>query len=155
MTITAAGECEIVLTRVFEAPREMVFDAMSKPELVRRWLLGPPGWSMVVCEIDLKVGGGYRYAWRSAAGTEMAMSGVYKEIVPNERVVSEESFDVGCEGQAGRQVVTAVLTEVEGRTTLTCTIVFPTKAARDATLTSGMERGVAASYERLAELVAT
>jgi len=153
LTITTPGDREIVLSRVFDAPRDLVFEALSKPELVKQWLLGPPGWSMIVCEIDLKVGGGFRYVWRDSKGAEMAMRGVYREIVPNQRVVSEDSFEFGCEAQAGKQVATTVLTEDQGRTTFTCTVVYPSKAARDATIASGMEKGVAASYARLAQLV--
>jgi len=85
LKVTAPGDREIVMTREFNAPRRMVFDAFTKPELVKQWLLGPPGWSMPVCEIDLKVGGAYRYVWRrDSDGTEMGMGGVYREIVPQE-----------------------------------------------------------------------
>src|SRR5205814_27542 len=83
-----------VMTRVFDAARALVFDAHTKPELVKRWLLGPPGWSMPVCEIDLRVGGKYRYVWRhNTKGTQMGMGGVYREIVAPERIVSTERFD--------------------------------------------------------------
>ena len=81
---------ELLITRVFDAPRNLVFDAWTKPELVRRWLLGPPGWTMPVCEIDLRVGGACRYLWRNADGTEMGMRGVIREIVPPERLVATE-----------------------------------------------------------------
>ena len=144
-----------MLRRVFDAPRELVFDAFTQPELLRRWMLGPPGWSMVVCEIDLTVGGKYRYVWRNGDGTEMGMHGVYREIVRPERVVNTQTFDFGCDAQSGEAVGTAVLTERDGRTTLTTTVLYPSKEARDSTLASGMERGVAASYDRLAELLAT
>src|SRR4030081_468454 len=93
LTITAAAEREIVMTRVFRAPRELVFDAHTKPELVKRWLLGPDGWSMPVCEIDLRVGGSFRYVWRHGNGNEMGMRGVYREIVVPERLVATEKFD--------------------------------------------------------------
>src|ERR1700740_2690854 len=93
LTLTTPTEREIAMTRVFDAPRRLVFDAMTRPELVKRWLLGPPGWSMPVCEIDLRVGGTYRYVWRGADGTEMGMRGVYREIAPPERLVATESFD--------------------------------------------------------------
>src|SRR5438552_6864533 len=80
--IEPAGDREIIMTRVFDAPRKLVFDALTKPELVKRWLLGPPGWAMPVCEIELKLGGTYRYVWRRDAGeTEMGCGGVYREIV--------------------------------------------------------------------------
>jgi uncharacterized protein YndB with AHSA1/START domain len=155
LNVTTPTDREITLTRVFDASRSLVFEAMTRPELIKRWLLGPPGWSMPVCEVDLRVGAGYRYVWRGPDGNGMAMHGVYQEIYAPERVVSTESFEFGCDAQSGEQRVTAVLTEEGGRTTLTCTILYPSKEARDATIASGMERGVAASYDRLAELAAS
>jgi uncharacterized protein YndB with AHSA1/START domain len=152
--VTTPTDREIVLKRVFDAPRVLVYDALTKPELLQRWLLGPPGWSMVVCEVDLKVGGRYRYVWRNADGTEMGMHGVYRELVRPERIVNTETFDFGCEAQSGEAVGTAVLNEQDGRTTMTTTVLYPSKQARDATIASGMERGVAASYDRLEHLLA-
>src|SRR5438552_19195158 len=91
LQLTAPGEREIVMTRVLDAPRKLVFDAFTKPELLKQWLLGPPGWSMPVCEIDLRIGGRYRYVWRrDTDGTEMGCGGVYCEIVPPERLVHTE-----------------------------------------------------------------
>ena len=93
LQITTPSDREIAMTRVFDAPRRLVFDAFTKPELVKQWLLGPPGWTMPVCEIDLRVGGQYRYVWRRESnGKEMGMGGVYKEISPPERLVSTESW---------------------------------------------------------------
>jgi uncharacterized protein YndB with AHSA1/START domain len=155
LKIAAVGEREIVITRVFDAPRHLVFQAMTEPELLKRWMLGPPGWTMPICEIDFKVGGKFRYLWRSDDGTEMKMSGVFREIVPNERVVNTATFEFGCAPQAGEQVGTAVLVEENGKTTLTSTIVYPSKEARDGTIASGMSKGVAASYDRLAELLSS
>src|SRR3989454_4488921 len=93
LQITTPSDREIAMTRVFDAPRSLVFDAFTKPELVKQWLLGPPGWSMPVCEIDLRVGGTYRYVWRHANGNEMGMGGVYREIVAPERIVATQKFD--------------------------------------------------------------
>ena len=155
LQVTTPTDREIVMTRAFDAPRRLVFDAMSKPELLRRWLLGPPGWTMVVCENDLKVGGAFRHVWRGPDGQEMAMRGVYREVVAPERVVRTESFDFGCDAQSGEQLGTAVLTEQGGRTTLTLTLLYPSKEARDGAIASGMEHGVAAGYNRLAELLAS
>jgi predicted enzyme related to lactoylglutathione lyase/uncharacterized protein YndB with AHSA1/START domain len=153
LNVTTPTDREIVMTRSFDAPRALVFNAMTKPELLKGWLLGPPGWSMVECENDLKVGGEFLHVWRRGDGTEMSMSGTYREIVPPERVVRTESFKFGCDGQAGEQLATVVLTEQDGKTALTLSVLFPSKEARDATIASGMERGVAASYERLAEML--
>ncbi len=155
LKITTPTDREILITRVFDAPRNMVWDAMSKPELLKRWLFGPDGWSMVVCDDDLRVGGAFRWVWRGPGGAEMAMRGVYREIVPPERVVRTESFEFGCDPQAGEQLATLVLTEQGGKTTLTLTVLYPSKAARDGAIASGMERGLAAGYDRLEELLAS
>src|SRR5256886_1630941 len=152
--LTAPGERDIVMTRVFDAPRQLVFDAHTKPELVKRWLLGSPGWSMPVCEIDLRVGGKYRYVWRhDRNGTEMGMGGVYREIAAPERIVNTERFDEAW--YPGEAVGTLVLSELAGKTTITQTVLYQSREARDAVLKSGMERGVATSYDRLAELLAS
>ena len=153
LKMTAPRDREIVMIRVFDAPRTLVFDAFTKPELVKRWLLGPPGWSMPVCEIDLKVGGAYRYVWRHADGREMGMGGVYREIVPQERLVCTELFDEAW--YAGEALVTNVLVEQGGKTTLTVTSRFETRETRDGVLKSGMESGVAVSYDRLEQLLAS
>jgi uncharacterized protein YndB with AHSA1/START domain len=154
LELTTPTDREIVLTRVFNAPRRLVFEAFTKPELLKRWLLGPPGWSMVVCEVDFRVGGSFRYVWRNDDGKEMAMHGVYREIAPPARTVHTESFDFGCESQSGEQLVTSSLVEHDGKTTLTATILYPSKEDRDATIASGMEHGVTASYDRLEEVLA-
>ena len=94
MQVTTPSEREIAMTRVFDAPRSLVFDAWTKPELLKRWLGVRGGWSMVVCEVDLKVGGTYRFVWRKGLdGPEMGMGGVYREVVRPERLVATESFD--------------------------------------------------------------
>src|SRR6266436_32588 len=153
LQITTPGDRELAMTRVFDAPRRLVFDALTKPELVKRWLLGPPGWTMPVCEIDLKVGGAYRHVWRNTKGKEMGMRGVYREIVPQERLVCTELFDEAW--YPGESLITTTLVERGGRTTLTSTILYVSQEARDGVLKSGMESGVAASYDRLAELLAS
>jgi len=153
LQIKANGDREIVMTKVFDAPRKLIFDAFTKPELLKQWLLGPPGWSMPVCEIDLRVGGRYRYVWRrDSDGTEMGCGGVYREIVPPERLVHTEQFDNPW--YPGESLITTLLDEQQGKTTLTATMLYESRAARDGILKSGMESGVAASYDRLAELLA-
>ena len=153
LKLTTQGDREIVMTRAFHAPRRLVFDALTKPELVKRWLIGPPGWSMPVCEIDLKVGGSYRYVWRHTDGKEMGVRGVYRDIVPEERVICTERFDEAW--YPGEALLTTTLVEQDGKTTLTSTVLYVSKEARDGVLKSGMENGVAASYDRLAELVSS
>lgn len=154
LKVAAQGDREIVMTRVFDAQRQLVFDAFTKPELVKRWLLGPPGWSMPICEIDLKVGGTYRYVWRrDTDGTEMGMGGVYREIVAPQRLVCTEKFDESW--YPGEAVDTVVLVEQRGKTTLTQTVLYESREARDIVLKSPMEQGVTASYDRLEELLAS
>jgi uncharacterized protein YndB with AHSA1/START domain len=153
LKLSARGDREIVMTRTFDAPRNLVFDAFTKPELVKQWLLGPPGWSMPVCEIDLRVGGKYRYVWRNVNGNEMGMGGVYREIVAPERIVATEEFDESW--YPGGALGTLVLVEQGGKTTLTQTVLYESREAREAVLKSPMEQGVAASYDRLAELLAS
>ena len=154
LKVTTRGDREIVMTRTLNAPRPLVFDAFTKPELVKRWLLGPDGWSMPVCEIDLRVGGSYRYVWRrDRDGTEMGMGGVYREIVAPERIVSTEKFDESW--YPGEAVGTLVLVEQGGKTTVTQTVLYESRDARDGVLKSPMESGVAAGYDRLEKLLAS
>ncbi len=154
LQITTPSDREIMMTRVFNAPRRLVFDAHTKPELVRRWLLGPDGWTMPVCEIDLRVGGRYRYVWRKdATGDEMGMGGVFREIAAPERIVNTEKFDDAW--YQGEALDTLVLVEQGGKTTLTQTMLLESREARDAILKTGMEKGVEASYNRLDEVLAS
>lgn len=154
LEITTPSDRELAMTRVFDAPRELVFEACTRPELVRRWLLGPDGWTMPVCEIDFRVGGSYRYVWRRGSdGPEMGMGGVYREIVAPEKIVATEKFDDPW--YPGEAVGTLTLVEEGGRTTMTQTVLYESKEARDAVLASPMEQGAARSYDRLAEVLAT
>ena len=148
LNVTARGEREIRFTRAFNAPRRLVFDAYTKPELVKKWLLGPEGWSMPVCEIDLRVGGKYRYVWKNDGdGSEMGMGGVYREVVVPESIVVTEVFDEAW--YPGEALDSIVLTERDGVTTLTQTILYDSCATRDAVLKSPMQTGMAASYDKL------
>jgi uncharacterized protein YndB with AHSA1/START domain len=153
LSVTAAGDREIVLTRAFNAPRDLVFDAHTRPELVKRWLLGQPGWTMPVCEIDLRVGGCYRYVWRSQDGTEMGMGGVFREIVRPERLVATERFDQPW--YPGEALDTTVFVEERGKTTVTLTVLYESREARDGVLKSPMEQGMAVGYDRLEDLLAS
>jgi uncharacterized protein YndB with AHSA1/START domain len=138
------------VTRAFDAPRDLIFDAHTKPDLLKKWLLGPPGWTMPVCEVDLRVGGKYRSVWRSDAdGSEFAIGGVYREIAAPERLVTLEHM----EGMEGNALCTLTLTERGGRTTLVQTMQFATKEARDAALATGMTDGMAQSYDRLEAII--
>ena len=154
LEVSTPTDREIVMTRGFDAPRALVWEAMTRPEYVRRWLFGPPGWEMTVCEDDLRVGGAFRWAWRGPGGESLAMHGVYREVVAPERLVRTERFDMGCDAQSGEQVGTIVLSERGGRTTMTLTLVFPSKEARDGALASGMGHGMSAGYDRLEGVLA-
>jgi len=154
LKLTTSGDRELVMTRVFDAPRRLVYDAHTKPELVRQWLLGPPGWTMPVCEMDVRVGGKYRWVWRKDSdGSQMGMGGVYREVVAPERLVATERFDEAW--YAGESLNTLLLVEKGGRTTLTQTMRYESREARDAVLKSGMESGVVASYDRLDVVLAS
>jgi uncharacterized protein YndB with AHSA1/START domain len=150
-TFATPSDREVVFTRVVNAPRRIVFVAWTNPKHVPKWMLGPEGWTMPVCEIDLRVGGAWRFVWRKSDGMEMAMTGTYREVVPPERLVSTERW-----GPEWPETVNAVvLTETAGRTTITLTITYPTKQARDAALATGMADGMDPSYARLDSLLAT
>jgi len=154
LQITTQGDRELVMTREFDAPRKLVYDAHTKPELVRRWLLGPDGWSMPICEMDVRVGGKYRWVWRhNTNGSEMGMGGTYREVKAPERLVATERFDEAW--YPGEAQTTLVLVEKGGRTTLTQTMRYESKDAREAVIKSGMEKGVAASYDRLEDVLAS
>lgn len=148
LKVTTPTDQEIVLTRVFNAPRRMVFDAFTKPELLKRWF-GPRGWELVVCEIDLRVGGTFRFVLRGPDSRDMGMRGVYREITPPERSVHMESFD----DYPGESQVTTVMVEQGGRTTMTATVLYPSREVRDIVISTGMEHGAAESYDKLAELL--
>lgn len=151
MKLELSGDREIVVTRIFDAPRSLVWDAHTKPELVKRWLSGPPGWTMAVCEMDLRVGGKYRWVWHGPNGEVMGMGGVHREIKPPERLVNTQLFDEDWTG--GEALGTLVLTERLGKTTLTNTIRYSSPEARDGALETPMEQGMSMGYDRLAGLL--
>ena len=144
--VTTPSEREIKVMRRFDAPARLVFDFHTKPEHVQKWLLGPAGWSMPICEIDLRVGGRYRFVWHNdESGVEFGVSGEYREIAAPSRIVQIERMD-GCEGEVKG---TLTLSEAGGRTTLSVNLEFESKELRDRALKSGMTNGMATSYDRL------
>ena len=153
LTVDTPDDLKIVVTRAFDAPRNLVFNCVTTPDLVKRWMTGPPGWTMPVCEIDLRVGGKYRYVWRNTEGQDMGMGGIYREISRPERIVSNELFDEDWTG--GETVATMTLAERDGRTTLTTTVAYSSTAARDAALRSGMTEGMEMGYANLDALLET
>jgi uncharacterized protein YndB with AHSA1/START domain len=160
LEVTTPSDLEIEMTRFFDAPRQLVFNAMVKPELLRRWLIGPPGWTMTICEVDLKVGGKYRCGWQREAGAApppdcenvpdaFEVHGIYREIVSPEKIVATEYM-----GPGDGSLVTQVLLDENGRTKFTQTMRFHSQEERDAALKSGMAEGTAMSYHRLADMLA-
>jgi uncharacterized protein YndB with AHSA1/START domain len=151
LKVTTPSDREVAMTRVFDAPRHLVFEAWTKPDLVKRWLYGPQDWRLAVCELDLRVGGAARFVWRHSDGKEMGMSGVFREIAPPDRLVFTEIWDEDWTG--GEALNSIIFTEHAGKTTLTQTVLYSSRAARDGALKTGMEHGAALSYDRLAELL--
>jgi len=152
LQITTPSDRELAMIRSFDAPRGLVWDAWTKPELLRQWLGVRGGWTFAVCEVDLKVGGKYRYVWRGPSGAEMGMGGVFREVAKPERLVATEKFDESWyEGDA---MDTTTFVERGGQTTVTTTVKYASKAVRDAVLKSPMESGVAESYNKLDEVLA-
>ena len=153
LMVTTPSDREIAMAREFDAPRTLVWEAYTKPELIKRWLGVMPGWSMAVCEVDLRVGGGFRYVWHGPGGIEMGMRGAYREITAPERLVSTEVFDQPWyEGEA---VGTLVLTERGGVTTATTTVRYASQAVRDGVLKTPMATGVSAGLDALEVLLAS
>jgi uncharacterized protein YndB with AHSA1/START domain len=146
-TFTTPTDREVVITRVVDAPRRLVWEAWTNPEHLPHWMLGPSGWTMPVCEIDLRPGRAWHFAWRYSDGAEMGMRGVYEEVVPPERLVSTDSWG----GDWPETLNTLLLSEEAGKTTITQRILYPSKEARDAALQTGMKEGMSAGFDRLDE----
>lgn len=162
--VSTPSDREVVVTRTFDAPRELVWDAHTKPELLKRWLLGPPGWSMPYCAVDLRVGGKYRYVWRNDAdGSQFGSYGEHTEVTYPERIGTTERMD-GLDGQpinvespveSGEPSInTLTLTEKDGKTVITVSMLFPSKEIRDMAVGSGMTDGMGMSYEVLDAVLA-
>jgi uncharacterized protein YndB with AHSA1/START domain len=153
LKVTTPSDREIAMTRVFDAPRERVFEAWTKPDLIKRWLGAFNDWTMPVCEVDPRVGGAYRFVWRGPDGRDMGMGGIYREVARPERLVATERFDEPW--YPGQAQVTTTLAEDRGKTTATTTVRYESREARDGVLQSPMREGVAKSYDKLAELLAS
>jgi uncharacterized protein YndB with AHSA1/START domain len=155
--VTLPSEREVKVTRSFKAPRALVYRAYTEPQLVRRWLLGPPGWSMPVCEMDVRVGGAYRWRWRSDQdGNEFGFVGTFREVLPPSKLVHTEAFDPGSVGGGYPDegaIVTVTFTEEAGITTVTSLIDFGSKESRDAAIATGMTDGMEQSYQLLDTLL--
>jgi len=147
--IATPTDREVVVTRTFDAPRTLVFDAYTQPQLLKRWF-GAPGRSLVVCEIDLCVGGAYRFLWRGEGKADVGMRGVHREVVRPERLVRTETWE---DWDAGEIIETAVFAERGGKTTLTSTGLYPSREVRDAVLKAGLEKGTRETFGRLVDVL--
>ena len=151
-TMTLPSDREILIERAFNAPRRLVFEALTRPEHVANWY-GPRAMTLTSCHIDLRVGGAWRYVVRDPAGNDFAFSGEYIEIVPPERLVCTENFEGIPPGHD--YLVTVTLDEQDGKTKLRSHLQYKSPEDRDGHIQSGMESGMRETYDRLAELLAT
>jgi uncharacterized protein YndB with AHSA1/START domain len=155
--VTLPSDREVKVTRSFKAPRALVYRAYTEPELVRRWLLGPPGWSMPICEMDVRVGGAFRWRWRSEDNaSEFGFTGTYRDVQPSSRIVHTEAYDPGTVGggyPGEDAIVTVTFAEDGAVTTVTTLIDFGSKEARDAAVATGMTDGMEQSYQLLDRLL--
>lgn len=152
LQLSLPSDTEILMTRVFDAPRRLVFAALTRPDLLRRWFGGPPGWRLDVCEIDARVGGKYRYVWVGSSGEVMGMGGTILEFVAPERMVADERYDQAW--YEGQGISSIVLTEQAGQTTLRLTVRYESKAVRDHVLSFPAVAGVEMGYDNLAAWMA-
>jgi uncharacterized protein YndB with AHSA1/START domain len=150
-TYMLPSDTEIVVTRVVQAPRRLVFAAHTEPRHIQRWMLGPQGWTMPTCEVDLRVGGSWHFVWRGPDGASLEMRGVYQEVAPPERLVSTESWG----SDWPETLNTLTLTEADSLTTITTQVLYVSKDRRDAALQTGMQEGMSAGLDRLAEYLET
>ena len=156
--VTTPSDREVQVVRSFKAPRALVYRAFTEPALVQRWLLGPPGWSMPVCEMDVRVGGRYRWRWRSNEdASEFGFAGTFREVQPPSRLVHTEAYDPGTLGggypEAGEALITVTFRDDGGVTTVTSLMDFGSKETRDAAVATGMTDGMEQSYELLDRLL--
>ena len=145
------SDTQVRIIRVVDAPRGLVFETYTQPKHLKKWLLGPEGWTMTVCEFDTRPGGAWKYSWSKADGSQLTLIGTVLEFTPPQRMVTTETW-----GPAWPETVnTAEFTESGGQTTITITITYPSKEARDAALKTGMKEGMDQGFARLDQLLAT
>ncbi len=156
LTVETPSDREVRVTRQFNAPAQLVWDAHTKPELVKKWQGYPDGWTMPVCEMDVRVGGSYRWRWRNDENQEFGFFGKYIEVKPSARLVFEQHYDPGSFGvpmMSEPSIITTIFEEKSGLTTLTVTIRFASKEERDEAAATGMTDGMEVSYQRLDALL--
>lgn len=155
LQVSTPTDTTIVLTRTFDAPRRLVWEAMTTPVRMRRWMIAPPGWTLTVCECEARVGGALKLAWKSEeADPVMTLRGVFTDVVPHERMVHTETMEMPAVGPIGSQVETHEFAEKGGVTTMRITQVYESKEARDGGLASGMDQGMEAQYKQLDAVLA-
>jgi uncharacterized protein YndB with AHSA1/START domain len=152
LTVDQPTDTTIVVTRRFQAPPPVVFEAFTTPALLRRWMIGPDGWAMTVCDVDLRVGGRFRYVWARAGVPDMGMGGTFVEIDRPHRIVHRELFDADWTG--GETTVTTEFAAEGGGTVMRMTVLYASREARDGALATGMTAGMAMGYARLDEILA-
>ena len=150
LQITTPTDREVVMTRVFDASQALVFEASTRPEVLKRWLIAP-GRSMEICEIDLRPGGAYRFVWRGPNKKDVGMHGIYREVSPPERFVRTEAWE---DWDAGETLVTTTFESQGSNTRLTTTVLFPSREIRDEVLRAGLQHGANESFDKLAECLA-
>jgi uncharacterized protein YndB with AHSA1/START domain len=155
--VTTPSNAEVRVSRAFNAPARLVWRAYTEPELMQRWMLGPPGWTMPVCEMDVRPGGKFRWRWKSIeSGDEFGFYGEFREIEPYKRIVHTEHYDpggVGGDMGAGGCLITVTFEETDGATTMITSMTFNSKEERDAALSTGMTDGMEMSYQQLDRLL--
>lgn len=154
LEVTLPSDREVRVTRTFNAPRTLVWDAHTKPELIQKWMLGPPGWSMPVCEMDVRKNGKYRWRWRNdSSGKEFGFHGTFEDVKAPSRIAHDQYFDPGDVGGSmpanDPAQITLELSESGGVTTLVSTMRFVSKEARDGAVGTGMTDGMEIGYARL------
>ena len=155
LQVSTPTDTTIVLTRTFNAPRRLVWEAMTDPVKMRRWMLPPPGWTMTVCECEARVGGALRLAWKSEDGDPvMTLQGVFTEVVTHERMVHTETMALGSGQTIGSLLETHEFAEKDGVTTMRITQAYDSKEARDGAIASGMDQGMETGFKQLDALVA-
>ena len=154
LQVSTPTDTTIVLTRTFNAPRRLVWEAMFTPDRMRRWMLPPPGWTLTVCECEARVGGALRLAWKSEdADPVMTLHGVFTEVLTHERLVHTETMLLGSGEPIGSLLETHEFTEKNGVTTLRITQVYDSKVARDGAVASGMDQGMEAGFKQMDTLL--
>ena len=156
LEVTLPSDREVRVVRSFNAPRKLVWDAHTKPELAKKWMLGPPGWTMPVCEMDVRVGGAYRWRWRSQEdGKEFGFFGKFTDVNTPAKLAHEQNYDPGDVGgpmSSEPAIISNTFEEKNGVTTMVVTMLFPSKEARDSAVTSGMTDGMEIGYARLDDM---